>query len=362
MPRRFRFTALLALLLVSAMGLGACGGSDSGGSGDSSSGGSGVDAKDLLKSTFAPDHSVKSGNLAVALKLDAKGLPALNGPVELKLNGPFATQGKGKLPQLDLALSFGGAGANFSAGVVSTGDKGWLRLQGSTFAVDGPTFEKFKQGYEQSAAKSGSGGGPTLASLGIDPLRWLKDPTVAGTESIGGAETYHITAGVDVGKFLDDVSALLGKAGRLQGAPARLPSSLTDQQRKDIESSIKDANVEVWTGKSDRTLRRIVLKLDIDVPSDVRGRAGGLSTGTLSFDLAINDLNQPQTITAPTNARPLSELGGVLSGGLSGAAGSGGSAPSTAPPSGSSSKYLTCVKEAGTDVQKIQQCAALAGQ
>jgi len=172
---------------------------------------------------------------------------------------------------------------------------------------------------------------------------------------------------VDVGKFLDDVSALLGKAGQLQGA-ARLPSSLSDQQRKDIESSIKDANVEVWTGKSDKTLRRVLLKVDIDVPSDVRGRAGGLSTGTLSFDLAINDLNQPQTITAPTNARPLSELGGVLSGGLSGAAGSGGSTPSTpstpstSPPSGSSSKYLTCVKAAGTDVQKIQQCAALAGQ
>ncbi|MCW2968611.1 MAG: hypothetical protein JWM71_2383, partial [Solirubrobacteraceae bacterium] len=80
MPRRFRFVALLALLVASVAGLAACGGSDK------SSGG---DAASLLKATFGPDQSIKSGNLSVTLGLDLKGLQNINGPIALKLNGPF---------------------------------------------------------------------------------------------------------------------------------------------------------------------------------------------------------------------------------------------------------------------------------
>lgn len=357
MPRRFRFAAIFALLVLSVVGLSACGGGGSG---------SDADAQSLLKATFGPDHSVKSGNLAVAFGLDAKGIKSITGPITLKLTGPFETEGKGKLPKLNLALSLSGSGTSFSAGAVSTGDKGWLLLQGQAYLVDDPTFQQFKTGYEQAAAKSGSNSsGPTFKSLGIDPLRWLKDPKVAGTEDAGGDDSYHITAGVDVGAFLDDISTLLGKAGSLsQGT--RVPSSLSAQQRKDIEAAVKNASLEVWTGKDDKTLRRLKLAIGIDVPEAIRGRAGGLSTGTLTFDLSINDLNQPQTIRAPKNARPLSELKSLISGGATGAtgAGSGATAPTTTTPapSGQSSKYLTCLSQAGSDVTKIQQCAAFVGQ
>lgn len=357
MPRRFRFVALLALLVLSVVGLTACGGGDSG---------SDADAQSLLKATFGPDHSVKSGDLAVAIGLDAKGIKSITGPITLKLTGPFETVGKGKLPKLDLALSLSGSGTSFSAGAVSTGDKGWLLLQGQAFLVDDPTFAQFKTGYEQAAAKSGSNSsGPSFKSLGIDPLRWLTDPQVEGTEEAGGAESYHITAGVDVGAFLDDVSTLLGKAGQLsQGT--RVPSSLSAQQRKDIEASVKDASLEVWTGKDDKTLRRLKLAIGIDVPEAIRGRAGGLSTGTLTFDLSINDLNQPQTIETPKKARPLSELKALISGGATGATGTGTgtTAPTTTTPAaaGQSSKYLTCLSKAGSDVAKLQQCAAFVGE
>ena len=62
--------------------------------------------------------------------------------------------GKGKLPQLDLAFTLSGSGANFAAGAVTNGEKGWLKLQGTTYVVDDATFAQFKQGYEQSASKT----------------------------------------------------------------------------------------------------------------------------------------------------------------------------------------------------------------
>jgi hypothetical protein len=367
MPRRFRFVALLALLVASLAGLAACGGDD-GGSGDA------PDANELLKATFGPDQNVKSGKLAIALGLDAKGLQGIEGPVSLKLDGPFQTVGKGKLPKLDLGFTLSGAGANFAAGVVTTGEKGWVELQGTTYVVDDPTFAEFKKGYEESAAESGDDSeAPSFKSLGIDPLRWLTDPVVAGSENVGGAETHHIRAGVDVSAFLEDVSTLLGKAGQLGQATAGVPSSLTEQQRKDIEASVKDAALEVWTGKEDEALRRVKLVVDLAVPEAVRPRAGGLTTGTLTFDLTIADLNEDQTIAEPKDARPIAELQQVLGGAAAGGAASGGSGsgaeqPATAEPApapsaaGGSSEYLECITAAGNDVAEIQKCAGLAGQ
>jgi hypothetical protein len=348
--RSFRFAALLVAVVLGALGLSACGGGE-------------PSAQELLKQTFSGDHDVSSGDLSLALVLDAKGLKGLQGPLSLKLNGPFASQGERELPKFDLSLAVDAGGQAFNAGAVSTGDKGYLKLQGTNFALTDQLFEQFKKGYEQAAQQSKDKGGPTFASLGIDPLKWLTDPKKAGTEEVGGAETYHITAGIDTGRFLQDVSSLLSKAGAL-GSQANLPSSLTPAQRRDIERSVKDARLQVWTGKDDKALRRLAIDVDLDVPADVRKRAGGLSTGTLSFDLTIAQLNEDQTITAPKNARPLSDLTSILQGQApsSGGAGTGtgGGAPSAG--AGASSKYLECLQKAGSDVAAIQQCAALAGQ
>src|SRR3954447_8542202 len=168
MARRFRFAAVLALTVAAATGVAACGDSE-------------PDAASLLKDAFGPNHSVKSGDLAVKLALDAKGLKSINGPVALTLDGPFESQGKGQIPKVDLALKLSGSGSNFTAGATTDGNAGWLEVQGTPFAVDATTFANFKRQYEASAKKS-SGGGQNLKSLGVDPLRWLKDPKIAGTE------------------------------------------------------------------------------------------------------------------------------------------------------------------------------------
>lgn len=354
MPSRLRRSTLLVVLpaLVAA----GCGGS---GGGDASTAA-------LLKDTFSGTKAVRSGKLDVSLGFQAQGLPTLTGPVAFKLAGPFASQGAGRLPKFDFDLDIAAGGQTIRAGAVSLGDSGYIKFGGHAYTVDKALFDRFRTGYENSQkAAKGKDNGPSFKALGISPSSWLKDARKVGKADVGGASTFHITAGVDVPRFLADVNRLLSKAKNL-GTPATqgVPQGLSPAVQSTIERSVRRAQVDVYTGESDHALRRIALSVSLVVPKDAQKAAGGLKSGELRFDLTIADLNAAQKVVAPQGARPLSELQqaiGALQGASAGGTGTTPSAtpPATAPLAGASSKYLDCVKRAGTDIAKVQRCAAL---
>jgi hypothetical protein len=342
--RRLVF-ALLSCLIV--LFVSACGGGD-----DS------VDS--LLSQTFAPDKSVKSGRLNAQLDADVQGIQGLNGPVRLRLSGPFQSAGKGEMPRFDFTLGLTAGGQTFSAGGVSTGDKGFVRFQGQAYAVSDQLFNQFKTGYLNAAkqSKQKKGSAPTLGALGIDPRRWLTGAKKAGEENIGGTDTIHITAGIDVSKLLDDVNRLLGRASTASGSK-QVPQRLTPAQRKTIQDAVDSATVDVFTGKDDKLLRR----LDVNVKLKNSGTVKG---GTLRFQLQLDALNKDQTIKAPANTKPLEQLLGQASGGASSGQSTTPAAPAApstttpAAPSGNSA-YLQCLDKAGSDLSAVQKCAALQG-
>jgi hypothetical protein len=343
----------LALALVAALTLAACGGG-------------GEDATKVLNQTFSGGKKVRSGKLDLTFTFTANGAPQLKGPVSVKLNGPFQSSSTGTLPQFDFNLALRGGGQSFAAGAVSTGDNGFLKFQGQTYAVPPNVFASFKQGYEQAQKQAQQKGkqSPSLSSLGIDPRDWLKDPKVEGDTDVQGTKTTHVSAGVDVGKLLDDVSKVLQRAGGQLGQTGRVPTSITPQQRKTIEDAIKDAKFDVYSGKDDHILRRMTVRLSFEVPQKSRSQANGLKGGDLNFDLTLANLNQPQTVTAPTGARPFSELTAKLRSVLGGVGGGGGSSSGGTAPSGASGNpnaqaYLQCLQQAAGDVAKAQKCAAL---
>jgi hypothetical protein len=351
----------LALALVVALTLAACGGG-------------GEDATKVLNQTFSGGKKVRSGKLNLALTFSGQGVPQLKGPVSVKLNGPFQSSGTGTLPQFDFSLALGGGGQSFAAGAISTGDNGFLKFQGQTYAVPPNVFASFKQGYEQAQKQAQQKGkqNTSLSSLGIDPRDWLKDPKTEDDVDVEGTKTTHVSAGVDVGKLLNDVNKVLQRAGGQLAQNRQLPTSITPQQRKTIEDAIKDAKFDVYSGKDDHILRRMTVKLKFEVPEKSRAQANGLKGGDLNFDLTLASLNQPQTIAAPTGARPFSELtaklrsslGGLGGGGASTGGGStgGGSTGGTAPSgagNANAQRYLQCLQQAGGDVSKAQKCAAL---
>lgn len=339
-------------------------------------GGSKGDADKVINQTFSGHKSVKSGRINLKLVAEADGISGLNGPVTIALTGPFQSQGQ-QLPKFDLDVKLNANGRTFSAGAVSTGDKGFVKFQGASYALPDSVLTAFRQGFERARAQRSSQQGTSLASLGIDPRRWLKDPSNEGDEDVAGQSTTHISSDIDVPKLLDDFGRAVGQAGRLGVAQNRQASArLTERQKKAVNDAVEDPKFDVYSGTTDRILRKLTIALGFKVPKDQQQRANGLKSGKVSFDVEIADLNRPQTVQAPANAKPFSELrnalgalaglGGLVSSGGTTTSGSGASqgtpAPGGAGASGASpavQAYAQCVTAAGGDVNKTQNCAGL---
>jgi hypothetical protein len=350
-----RPAALLSVLVAIALAVAACGGSD-----DAATASTDVD--ELLTQTFTGSKEVESGNLDLSLKLEAQGGEAeLEGPVSLRLTGPFQAQDGGTLPKFRLEASFEGAGQSIKAGATSTAEKGFLSFQGTDYAVTPQVFQQFKAGFEQAQKEATEGEeDQSFASLGMDPRKWLTDPKNEGDAKVGDDDTIKITGGVDVAKLLDDVNTALEKASSLGlDSSGEVPEKLTDQQRQQVMEAVKDPRVEIYTGKEDQILRRMVVNLGIE-------DAGSKTTGTIGFDVSITDLNEDQDIAEPADAKPFSELLGQFGGlglGAGGAGGASGGASGGEADAGASSgdieEYSKCVTDAGDDLDKVRECAEL---
>jgi hypothetical protein len=352
---RLRPAILLPLLCASALVVASCGG----GSDDEAS--SSTDVNALLTQTFTGAKEVKSGNLDLKMKLEAQGGDSqLDGPVSISLAGPFQAQDGGKLPKFNLEAAFEGAGQSMKAGATSTGDKGFVSFQGTDYVVDDQVFRQFKAGFEQAQKQGSQRDAQSFASLGMDPRKWLTDPKNEGDAKVGDADTIKITGGVDVSKLLDDVNNALGKASSLGlGGNGQVPEKLTERQKREVTRAVQDPRVEIYTGKEDKIMRRMVVNLGVDDKSSK-------TSGAVAFDVSITDLNEDQDIAEPADAKPFSQLLGQLGGlGLGGAGGAGGGGGSGAggasgPSSGEDlDRFSKCLSDAGEDTEKARKCAEL---
>jgi hypothetical protein len=332
-------------------------------------GGSSGNAVSLLKQTFCGQHTVRSGNLDVALTVTPSGSHTLKGPISLSLSGPFQSLGVGKLPKSDLTVALSALGNSTSVGIISTGTSGYVTFGGSNYQLPKATFQRFESSFSSFASPPGCGNKTgILSKLHIQPLHWLTNPQVVGTQSVGGAQATHIHAGINVSALLANLGSFLKQApgvGGSSGASALSQSTITA-----IASAIQNPSVDVWTGTSDRTLRKLSINLTLPVTGQISTLLGGLRSAGIGLSMQYGNLNQPQTITAPTNLQPYSQfqtklselftairsqLSGVLGGGLS----SSSSSSSGSGGTGKYQAYSQCIQAAGGDVSKMQKCAPL---
>jgi hypothetical protein len=348
-----RLRTLTPLLLVTALvapaaAVTACG----------SSSASSEDAQKVVNETFNGKKTVDSGKLTLdaSAKLDASGVAAqqLKDPITLKVSGPFQSRGETELPALDLDLVVSGGGQDFSAGAVSTGDKGYISYQGKDYAVPDKIFQQYKSNFAAQQKKDKSKNQLDLAALGIDPQKWLTDPKNEGVEKVAGADTIHVSAGVNVGALLDDVDDLLKRSDQLgltKQQEQQLPTKLSPSAKKQIEDSVKKAKVDIFTGKDDKTLRRLELEVAFNLPQSLRNQSQGLNGGDVKLNVELADLNQKQDITPPANARPWSELQQQL--GLSTLGGASGGGGFFGGSSSGSGKGTTGSSGSGTSGSKV---------
>ena len=132
-------------------------------------GGGGEDPQKVLQQTFSSAKKVTSGKLDLSLTVNADGAKNVNGPISVSLTGPFQSRGTNQIPKFDFDLKIGAQGQNFTAGAISTGDKGYIKLQGNTYAVSTQVFNSFKQGFQRSQTQqNGTKQNPSFSSLGVN--------------------------------------------------------------------------------------------------------------------------------------------------------------------------------------------------
>jgi hypothetical protein len=307
---------------------------------------SSTDVNTLLRDTFRNLDKVKSANLSAKLAANGNGES-----ISASLSGPFESQGKNKLPKVQLNARLEGGGQSFTAGVTWLGDKGYVNLQGTNYEVSGLVAKQFQAGYQESAKQQKSGSSSALL-LGVDFSKWLKNGRNEGDADVGGTDTIKLTGEADVAQVIADVQRIAQKASTLNIPGTQdVPSKLTPEQEKEIVDSVKRFAIEVYTGKEDRILRRIV------VNADVQDQASK-DASHLVFDLTLNGVGEDQDFTAPKNAKPFSELVKAAKGLTSGMLGSGTSGGAS-PGSANIDEYAKCIDDAQGDTSKMRKCADL---
>ena len=336
MLRSFRAPVLLALACV-AVALAACGSGSSG------------DVKATLNKAFSTP--IKTARIDLEVSLDLNGVKRLNGPVKLSVQGPYESGGSQTIPKADWDIAASAAGQNFTAGFISTGDDAWVAFQGQNYEVGKAAVAQLNQQIRQTA---GTKKQSSLSKFGIDARSWLTNAKDEGSQAINGVDTDHVSAALDVSKFLDDLNTLVQKAGGNVGSTT---PQLTPAQKQQIQDVVKNPRFDVYVGKADHAIRRLSADVSFNVPSDKQAQLGGLQNGTLSFSIDFADVGKPQTIAPPASAKPLSELTSRL-GGLGGVLGGGSS--SSGPTAAQLEKYSKCLQNAPSNKPAEQdKCAAL---
>jgi hypothetical protein len=376
---RLRTLFLFGTVLALAAVLAACGSS-----GNSSS------ASNENPQTVVDDatlQGIKSGNLDLSLGVDAEG--SQGGKVDVSLSGPFQGQGTGQLPQLDMNLKASGSindkDVDFEGGLVLLADRAYVNYKGTEYEIDPTTFSFVKSTLLQAPGQGQSGLSKSCQDAvgGLKVGDFVNNLSNDGSSDVGGTSTTHVSGDLDLTGAIDQLSSVTDNpACRSQfKSVGKLPAGAKlDQAKAMLSSVVKTAHVDLYVG-DDNIVRRITVQLTIEPPA---GSGSGPKKVSLSIDLTLTDVNEPQTITAPSEAKPINDLfqqlginplsllspgglgnlaggagglGGLLNG-LNGSSGGSGSSGSSGTGGASPQTYLQCLQHATTPAD-LQKCASL---
>jgi hypothetical protein len=241
------------------------------------------EATSVLSRTASSLDKIKSGTLAFDLLVTPRGGQG-GPPFGFKLAGPFATTGS-TLPRTRVRYTQIANGKSETVTLVSTGAKGFITVDGKTYELPASRLAPLRSA---TAVFGGKGG-----SLPLDD--WIRDAEVSDGGDVGGADTEHVHGNLDISRAVADLGSLASSA------PA-----LNERERKQLEDSTRKATIDVWSGKEDHLLRKLVIDVDLglEVPADLRAALGNLVGARLQLTLAVSNPNRPVTVRAPASAPP----------------------------------------------------------
>jgi hypothetical protein len=235
---------------------------------------------------------------------DATAKQLLSSPITLHAEGSSST----KPVAADMDVTVALMGQNLAMGVLADGKKAWVQYENAWYAVPQKNTEALTTGD--------IGALPTeqLADLGLDPQAWNVEWELAGTETVDGAEVYHLTASPDAKKIAADLMKALNnpelykKLGDPQTAEqVKALKTQNSKQLGELQKALKSVEVELWIEKDSLYMR----KGTVAIGMDMTGMQGAEGVTAMNVDVAFTmaDFNEPVEVKAPAKAQ---DFGGMM--------------------------------------------------
>jgi len=297
---RFRILALLAIMTAMASVFAACGGSSDSGSSDE-------DPQKVVEN--ASLEGVKSGSLDLSLHVTSKGKEG--GDVEVKLSGPFEAGAKGELPQLEMSAEASGSAMgedlDFEGGLTVLTDRAFVEYKGSSYEIDPTTFGFVKSSFEQSQQQEGPESGDITAcqkaAEGIKFSQFAEELVNEGSVDVDGTSTTKVSGDVDVSGGIDALIQLTEDpacSSQLKAA-GPLPLGELEESKGELSKAVKNAHIDLYVGDDD-IVRKVAVELTVQPPE------AGNEVVELEMELSLAEVNEEQTFSAPSDAKPLEAL------------------------------------------------------
>ncbi len=265
---------LLPAVVAASMLVAGCGGADAT---DGSAG-------KTLRATSAHLGDISSADLHLRLVLEPRDGDE-GGRAGFALDGPLALARRGRLPKARLRYTQIAGTRTGGATFISDGTAAFVDTGDGVYALGAARSDALRAGAEQAAA-------------GVElPIgRWIRSSRTESPGTIDGVAVDHVSATLDAVAALRDIFGAAADAG---ASVPDLRSAKADVLRKAVD----DASLEVWTGKRDKLLRRLRIRLAFhaDVPESLKARLGTVAGGRFAFDVGLADVNAPVEVDAPSD-------------------------------------------------------------
>ena len=253
-------------------------------------------AQEVLAETAANLGRIDSGVLSMRMIAESTG--ELAGKMGFELEGPFALPvGDETLPVAEFTYTQVAGTESAEATFISTGEQAFVEIDGQAYELPAEELA------EQPAAA------PAAAAAGLGTLRlneWIRNPELSEGGDVGGTDTWKVTAELNAGQAIPDLMELSGSLGS-SGMLAPFEGAGAQQ----LEQAVESSTLEIYTGKDDRLLRRLVMDIRLGLAhlaEDLGEAVTGLAAVRLRFDVDVSEIGRQVSVEAPTGALPISEL------------------------------------------------------
>jgi hypothetical protein len=241
---------------------------------------------DTLKSAFSFNDLESASVQARFAIVDGQG-----DAFRLRLSGAFERGAANDVPKFEVDVRMADERQSVRGGFVSLGDRAFFTRGDTGWRVPAEAWDPVVEGVSRGAG----------LPFEIHPDTWVRDVKSEGTQTVGGVETNHVSAVVDLKAVLNDLGDTVDARGATRG--------------------VKRASLDAWVGSDDGILRRVNVV--------VLG-----NEGRITLDAQLSDVNESQQIEAPARVvqgAPGGLLGQFAGGVVRGATGGTSLAVLTSP-------------------------------